>query len=353
MGAQLSSINSADLFVRLLGRRPTASEQLQPLDATGITDLPEYRNRFRESAHSDAAVVEAVRLWPVASRDFDLQIILASGEGLSKCQAGIDSLVPQLTDRTLLTVVCGEAEEGAALAGENVEYVVIPGESVFELRARIPALAREVGWLALVEDHAAVQPGWVDAALAAIRSAPDDQLSFTSAVTNERSTTPWGWANFLFNFTFHWAPTAATELPGTVNSLVFRRDLVGSRPFPPHLFEMTVLGRIGPVHNEVLIDHKQVVNWWEASIHVFDNGIVAGSSLRRHHISPRRAVAESIRYVHGDRIKQIAEVLAAHPRRAELPADIVGRVRWIGICHSAGLMWGALFGGGRAQHRLE
>ncbi|MGV3489929.1 MAG: hypothetical protein ACO1OG_01280 [Devosia sp.] len=326
---------------------------MSQIDAAILTDLPEYRNRYRDAASGDAAIIAATRLWPLASRDYDLQIMLLSGEGLSKCRDGIDALLSQLTPRTLLTVVCGEVEDGEPLAGDNVELLVFPGESVFELRARIPQIAREVGWIGLMEDHAAAQPGWVAAALAAIASAPDDQLAFTAAVSNDRSTTPWAWANFLFNFAFHWAPSAAPELPGTVTSLFFRRDLVGSRPFAVHAFESTVLGRTGPVRNDVLVDHKQQVNWWEASTHVFDNGLVAGSALRRHHNSPRRAMRQSVRWVLGGRQAAIAEALKQHPRYAELPPGTIGRVHWIGLCHSAGTIWGALFGAGRAQHRLE
>ena len=348
----MNNADEADLFMRLLGRSPTAEERLAHLDPIRLTDLPEFRNRFRDAASSDAEVIEAIRLWPLASRDFDLQIMLISSEGLSKCRPGIEALLPQLRPRTLLTVICGE-DEGEAFAAEHAELIVIPRASVFQLRAQIPNMAREAGWIALLEDHATVHPGWVDAALAAIHAAPDDRLAFTAAVSNEHSISPWSWANFLFNFTYHWAPSAAATLSGSVTSIVFRRDLVGARPLPTHQFEMTVLGRQGPVLNTMLVDHNQPVGWWEATVHVFDNGVVTGSALRRHHIAPRGAVQDSLRWVNGGRLTEIAKVLEHHPRRAELPAGTLGRIRWIGLCHSAGLVWGALFGAGGAQHRLE
>lgn len=344
-----------ELFVRLLGRTPHESELGRlagPDVGTRITELEEYRNRFRDAGSGDANVLASIRLWPLESRDYDLQIMLISAEGLSKCRAGIDRLLPQLNPRTLLTVLCGE-DEGVALEADHVELVVVPGASVFELRARIPEFAREAGWIALLEDHAVPHAGWVEAALRALRAAPDDELVFTGAVTNEHSVSPWSWANYLFNFTFHWAPVAADRLPGTVTSLVFRRDLFGRRRLPVHLFEMTVLNRQGPVEATMLADHKQQVTWWQASAHVFDNGLVAGSALRRHHPSPRAAAWGSVRWVNTGRLARIAEVLASHPRRSELPGNIVGMVRWIGLCHSAGVVAGAIFGAGRAQHRLE
>lgn len=344
--------DGAALFARLMGRTPTAAEQLASLDPIRLTDLPEFRNRYREAAASDAEVVEAVRLWPVACRDLELQIMLVSSEGLSKCRPGIDALLPQLRPRTLLTVVCGE-DEGVRLDAEHTELVVLPGASVFEIRARIPTLAHEAGWIALIEDHATVCSGWVDAALAAIRNAPDDQLVFTGVVSNDRSTSPWSWASFLFNFAYHWAPSASRMLTGTVTSLVFRRDLVGARTLPVHRFETEFLGRTGPVFNTLLVDHDQPVTWWGATLRSIDNGIVTGSALRRHHLAPRRAVSELIRSVNGGRMAHIADLLRRHPRRAELLAGTLARIRWIGFCHSLGVVWGAVLGAGNAHHRLE
>jgi hypothetical protein len=344
-----------ELFMRLLGRPPDAAESAKLADpdlALRLTASPEYRNRFRDAAISDAEILTAVRLWPLADRDYDLQIFMVSGEGLSKCRPGIDRLLSELTPRTLLTVLCGE-DEGVPLEAPNAELVVVPGASVFDLRARLPEFAKEAGWIALIEDHAVPHPGWVAAALGAIRNVPDDSFAFTGVVTNEVSTSPWSWANFLFNFVFHWAPTTATTLPGTVTTLVFRRDLIGRRPLQTHFFEFSILSREGPVQAAMQVDHCQPVTWLEASAHVFDNGLVAGSSVRRHHPSPRRAVFESIRWVHGGRIARTSAALATHPRRAELPRNIVGMIRWIGLCHSAGVIIGATFGAGRAQHRLE
>lgn len=348
----MNNADEADLFMRLLGRSPTAEELLAPLDPIALTDLPEFRNRFRDAASSDAGVIEAIRLWPLASRDFDLQIMLISSEGLSKCRPGIETMLPQLRPRTLLTVICGE-DEGEAFATEYAELVVLPGASVFEIRAQIPTLAREAGWIALIEDHATVCSDWVDTALAAIHNAPDEQLVFTGVVSNEHSTSPWSWAGFLFNFAYHWAPSAAPMMSGTVTSFVFRRDLVGGRTLSIHRFETALLGRLGPVLNTLLVDHDQPVTWWDATLRSIDNGIVTGSALRRHHIAPRRAVSELVRSVNGGRMAQISSLLEHHPHRAELPAGTLGRMRWIGLCHSLGVVWGALFGAGGAQHRLE
>lgn len=348
----MNNADEADMFMRLFGRPPSAEERLSPFDPIRLTNVPEFRNRFRDAALGDAGTIEAIRLWPLATRDFDLQIMLVSSDGLSKCRPGIEALLPQLRPRTLLTVICGE-DEGVPLEAEHTELVVLPGASVFEIRANIPTLAREAGWIALIEDHATVCSGWVDTALAAIGNAPDEQLVFTGVVSNAHSTSPWSWAGFLFNFAYHWAPSAAPIMSGTVTSLVFRRDLVGARPLPIHHFETALLGRVGPVLNALLVDHEQPVTWWDATLRSIDNGIVTGSALRRHHLAPRRAVSELIGSVNGDRMTQIASLLERHPRRAELPPGTLGRMRWIGLCHSLGVVWGALFGAGGAQHRLE
>ena len=162
-----------------------------------------------------------------------------------------------------------------------------------------------------------------------------------------------GWASFLFNFWQHWHPSAASQAPGTVGTSVFRRDLVGSRPLRIHQFEELILGRRGPVVNGFPVNHIQVTPWWKATARVFDNGRVSGSAIRRNSLSPSRTLKDAVSWAVGGRNREIALVLRDHPRAAELPSGTIWRVRWIALCHSAGAIFGALFGSGRAQKRLE
>ncbi len=358
MNADTPAPNAAQLFEKLLGRLPDPAELAglpadEPALITRLTDLVEYRNRFRDALRTDANALASASLWPARSRDYDLQVMLISAEGLSKCAATIARIQPHLRPRTLLTIVCGDPEDGRQPEGEHIELVVMPGASVFDIRARLPTLLRESAWVALCEDHAVPDAGWVDGVLAAIAEAAPDQLAFTATVTNQHSTSPWSWASFLFNFAYHWHPSAASALPGTVTSLVFRRDLLGSLPLKIHEFEQFILGRVGPAYNSIRVDHDQPLSWWRASTHTLDNGIVTGSALRRHRESPRRAMRDMVGWVNGGRVAEIARVLATHPYAATLLPGTIGRLRWIGLCHSAGVVWGCIFGGGRAHKRLE
>ena len=350
-------IDPAEIYLKLLGQasdelRPGARDEDSALLAR-LTDQPEFRNRFRDAVFSDANARMATVLWPADKRDYDLHIVVASGEGWGKALPIVRELAPQLGNRQWLTVLCGEAENETTPQFPRTDFHVFPGESVFQLRARLPTLLKESSWVVVLEDHAMPMPGWLDGITHAIRNADQDTLSFTGTAANETSTSPWSWANFLFNFWHHWHPTAADQLPGTVATTVFRRDLVGSRALRIHQFENFIVGRCGPAINSFPVNHTQVTTWWVATTHVFDNGRVAGSALRRNSLSPSTELRAMVRWVVGGRNREISSALREHPRAAELPPGTMMRVRWIGWCHSSGAIFGAIFGGGRAHKRLE
>lgn len=346
-------------FGRLLARAPSDAERAlyAPLAPealiAALVELPEYRNRFRDAEPGDDTALMSARLWPVEQRAYDLQIAVISSEGLSKCLATVNRIIPEMGARTLLTLICGEDEAGERLAGPNIEHIIMPGASVFQLRAALPTLLGEVGWVALMEDHAVPHEGWVRAVETAVREAGSGQVALTSMVTNQISTSTWSWASFLFNFAYHWYPSAASRLPGTVTTLVFRRDLLGRRSLPIHGFEQFILGRQGPAVEGMVVDHNQPLNWWSASYHTFDNGRVNGSALRRHRESPRQAMREMISWTNGGRIREISDVLEKHPERRQLPFGTLARLRWISLCHGLGVAIGTVFGGGGAHQRLE
>lgn len=346
------------VFRAVLGRVPAQGELVSlPQDpaelALALMRSVEYRNRFRDARREADNAAEAASLWPTARRPYDLHIFIVSGDPWSKSEPSVTRLAPRLGGRVVMTVVTGKEDARPFPAQDGLELVVIPGQSVFQLRARLPALMKEAGWIVSIEDHSVPTEEWLDGILAAIADAPPEQLAITGTAANLDSTEPWHWANFLFNFYRHWHPASAPELTGTVATTVFRRDIVGTRAFGIYEYERFVLGRPMAVSNAFPINHIQRTSLWEASIHVLDNGLVFGSSLRRRADNPRVAVMESVRWVLGDRMRDIAEVLARHPRAQDLPPGTVGRIRWVAWCHSLGVVIGALFGGGRAHLRLE
>jgi len=347
-------------FRKLLARDPDAAEfnLYRPLDGEGdlfaaLIDLPAYRNRFRDADRCEATARRSVALWPPRERPVDLQIIIASGDSWTKSRHIIERLLPSLSPRVRLTLICGEADAEPWPAIAHADLHEVAGSSVFEMRAHIPSVLVECAWVALVEDHATPAEGWVDAILATIASIDDDTLVFNGVATNNHSRSGWGWPNFLFNFAFHLYPSSATELSSTVTTAFFRRDLVGQRDFDIHGFEREILGRRGPVFNSIRVDHEQYTSWWTASVHVFDNGLVAGSSIRRLAPSGRVEVLGMAKGVMGPRLAAIGSVLAAHPERATFPRAIMAQLWWIGLCHSAGALIGAVVGSGNAHKRLE
>jgi hypothetical protein len=345
-------------YLKLLGRLPSDVErQAAETDVCKLVarllDEPEYRNRFRDVISDNTNARIAARLWPQEKRDYDLHIVFVSREGWSKMQSAFRELVPQLGPRHWLSVLCGAEDKEAFPHFAGTELQVFPGESVFELRARLPTILKEAEWVAVLEDHATPMPGWLVGIMRAIQRTTLETLIFSGTAANETSTSPWSWANFLFNFWQHWHPSAADQLNGTVATTVFRRDLVGSRPLRIYQFENFILGQRGPVVNDFPVNHFQATTCWQATCHVFDNGRVAGSAIRRNSLSPSSTLKSMVRWVSGGRNREIAMVLREHPRFRELPPATLMRVRWIAWCHSAGAIFGALFGGGRAHKRLE
>ncbi len=348
----------ARLHCAILGRAPTEAERAAlPVDAAELSrrllDSVEYRNRFRDADGSDGNARQAARLWPRETRPFDLHIVIVSGDPWSKSRASIDRLAPRLTGRMRLTLVCGQADTAPFPEHPRMTQSLFPGESIFQLRTRLPTLLVESGWVAVLEDHSVPTDSWLDAVMTAIAEADADTLAFTGTAVNLDSTSPWSWANFLFNFYQHWNPTEADRLTGTVATTLFRRDIVGARPIPLFHFEEFLLGRQMIVRNDMAVNHVQHTTFWEATTHVIDNGMVYGASIRRNAPSPRRASIDSVRWVLGGRMRDMAGVLARHPARGVLPAGTLLRLRWIAWCHSLGVVKGILFGGGRAHVRLE
>jgi hypothetical protein len=342
----------------ILGREPDAAElATSPADEAELggllLDSIEYRNRFRDADWSDGNARQAAALWPRESRPLDLNILIISGDPWSKARRSIDQLAPRLTGRMQLTLVCGQADATPFPDHPRMALALFPGESIFQLRARLPGLLAESGWIAVLEDHSVPTDGWLDAVMAAIEEADAETLAFTGTALNLESTSAWSWANFLFNFYQHWSPGEAQHLTGTVATALFRRDMVGVRPLPLFHFEEFLLGRQMPVRNGMTVNHVQHTTGWEATIHVIDNGMVYGASLRRSSPAPRRALVQSIGWVLGGRMRHMAELLRRHPAREQLPRGTLLRLRWIAWCHSLGVVKGALFGGGRAHIRLE
>lgn len=348
-----------DYYYRLfLGRSPGPEERAK--DAGDVAALVEqlgqsveYRGRFRDAALTDENARASIALWPPQARDYELHIVVVSGAPWSKARETLERLAPQLGPKVFLTMLCGDTDALPFPSYPGTEVRVFPGEDVFRLRARLPAILKEAAWVGVLEDHALPMDGWLPAVRSVIAAATPDTLAFTGTAANEISTTPWEWAGFLFNFAYHWHPSAFAQLQGSVATTFFRRDLVGATPLRIHHFEFFILGRRLEVRNEIRVNHRQHGGWWWMSQHSFDNGRVAGNAIRRNSDTPAATLVASVRWVWGVRLREIAALLKTHPRGRELPSGTIARIYWIALCHSTGVILGGLVGSCGAEKLLE
>jgi hypothetical protein len=308
----------------------------------GVVELP-----------GDEEVRAAIRARPAAVRDLDLHVVLSCGESWTKARRTIEAIAHDLGPRHLLTVACGAADLEPPPSLPRVEFLVLEGHNVFTLRAHLPEIARDAMWVALLEDHVVPLPGWVAGISRVTAKMGDDVLSFTGSAVNDESTSAWDYPSFLFNFAYHWHPSAAAELPGTVATAVFRRDLLGHRRLARDRFEMSILPRRGPVHNGFPVNHVQFKGALFALAHSFDNGLASGGAFRDHAPDPRKAARQLADWVLGERHREMGKLLRAHPRFGQLPKGTLWRLRMIGWAHAMGTLAGARFGAGRAHFRLE
>jgi hypothetical protein len=310
--------------------------------AAGVVDLP-----------CDDEVRAAVGARPAAVRELDLHVVLSCGESWSKARRTIEAIANDLGSRHLLTVACGEEDPEPPPVLPQVEFRLFPGHNVFMLRALLPEIARDAMWVALLEDHVVPLPGWIAGLSRAMAEMDDDVLTFTGSATNQVSTSAWDYASYLFNFAYHWHPSAAAELPGTVATAVFRRDLLGHKRLARDRFEMTILPRRGPVHNGFPVDHVQFKGALFALAHSFDNGLASGGAFRDHAPDKWKAARQLTDWVMGERYREIASLIRAHPNHNKLPSGTLWRLRMVGWAHAAGTLAGTMFGAGRAHFRLE
>ncbi len=192
-------------YLAFLGRTANQNERsINPVDAETLIERliqsMEYRCRFRDSARTVQNARVSVDLWPPETREYDLHIVIVSGEGWSKASTGLETLAPQLGRRLFLTLLCGEEDTRLLPDYPGTEVLTFPGESVFQLRARLPTILRESVWVSVLEDHVVPMEGWLAAVQRTIAEASPDTMAFTGVVANETSTSPWGWANFPLQF---------------------------------------------------------------------------------------------------------------------------------------------------------
>jgi hypothetical protein len=322
-----------------------------------IVDSPEFRTRWNKKSAAPSAPPRRRRGKVPA---FDLQIVLVASHGFSQVARQVARLSRQAGPRDLITILDGSSgmvTQHAALVPGRAELVNFPNNSVFHLRMRIPSIARDARWLALLEDHNAVPARWL-AVIHALIDRPADQTSaYIGTISNLTSTSPWSWASFLMNFALHWRPVqeSRTSLP-IISNVVFSRALLPPVDFEFGEFESKFLPAVcrnAPVLNELWLDHVQHSGFVRATTLQFHNARVAGSRMRMGSPDAGTGLKNGLRHLVISRMRTVKPAIDAHPLKKELPRFTTLRMRWLALVIGVGFVWGSCFGHGSSPWKLE
>jgi hypothetical protein len=280
-----------------------------------------------------------------------ISFVVTARERLDQAAPNLAAFRSKLGEGDEVIVIAGC--EAAASAASWYSVFAFPDASEFALRAQVPAVCRKE-WVVVLEDHAVIGPPTIDAIRELIRAKPGlDLVPFLAK--NLTSVSPWGWANFLFNFALVWAPLDTPPPFSIVTSAVVRRaKLGGERPLEEGAWELRLIPGIfsegkTASSSDIFFDHVKPLTFRSALTIAFHNSR-AGAALQRKLGIPVRNIIYEGWYCVGPRPRLLAEAVAH--RRNELPARSFARVRLMGCANLIGNIVGSLFGGGRSGHKI-
>lgn len=282
-----------------------------------------------------------------------ISFVVTARERLDQAAPNLAAFRSKAGEADEIIVITGCAAPTAATPASWYSVFAVPDPSEFALRAQIPAVCRKE-WVVVLEDHAVIGPRTIDAIREMICANPElDLIPFLAK--NLTSVSPWGWANFLFNFSLVWAPLDSPPPFSVVTSAVVRRaKLGGETPLEEGAWELRVIpglfseGRTA-FSNDIFFDHVKPLNFLSALAIAFHNSR-AGAALQRKLGIPIRNILYEGWYCAGPRPRLLAAAVAH--RMPELPARSFGRVRLMGCAHLIGNIVGSFFGGGRSGHKI-
>jgi hypothetical protein len=203
-------------------------------------------------------------------------------------------------------------------SGTQLRHIVVPGASVFELRARATAEARGriVAW---TEDHCIPATDWCEKILEAHEREPDAG-AVGGAVLNGSQDELMDWSNFLCTFGPFVPPMTRTPQRGpTIANISFRRDALPTGPIRDGWIETKILAALSSAgrirfDDRLQVTHVQSHGFWQTFAAHFHNGRsttgmlgdTLADSIRKELIAhclviPHELVLTAVRPLYGNR----------------------------------------------------
>lgn len=287
----------------------------------------------------------------------DFEVFIVTAEPVEKVLP-VARVLGKSRLETFSTHVLSGAEEIGDLSKicETVNVSHFPGESVFHLRSRIPALAGNCEWVVILEDHNLIEESWPKHIQAALERCEPGVTALIGTATNTRSTDKWSWANFLCVLGFHWSPEIRVPLEPLGFNVALRRSLLGREGLALGQYEYEIVPKAMQAARpdpSFPVDHMQFRRFPEVVYYHWCNGRVTGAGMREFMSGGKRHVYKHARNTTFLRQRILRKVVRSHPLRADLPGGTCLRTQLLAIAHSLGAIYGGWFGVGRAPWALE
>ncbi|MBT5032174.1 MAG: hypothetical protein HOM55_07755 [Proteobacteria bacterium] len=285
------------------------------------------------------------------------EVFIVTREPFAKVRPVLRELEKSNVNGFSVHVLSGASEIGNInQVSKQITVSSFPGESVFHLRSRIPALAKPCEWVVILEDHNIVGENWPELVASSLSKVGTDIIMVVGAATNLKSTDPWSWANFLSVFGFHWAPIIQEPTEAIGFNVCIRRKFIGVGRLELGEYETEIVPaamKSAIADPSFPVDHMQFRKFPEVLYHHWYNGRVTGSFMRKFDASGFRKVLDHARNTTFRRQRILKRIIKCHPNRDSLPKSIGVRMLALAIAHSLGCIYGGLTGVGRAPWELE
>ena len=292
-----------------------------------------------------------------------LSVVVATRQPWPFARECLEHLCPQADAAGAEIILADGSGVGLSeeYAGQHpcVQWMKIPGASVFDLRARAVAVAcGEV--VALTEDHCLVHPEWCERILAAHRRHPS-ALAIAGAVENGSTRLLMDKANFFLTFG-PFMPPFATRLTRRVpppSNVSFKRstylDVVPSPGWIEFALNPSLCAQGAVAFDDNLrVNHIQSHGFWGTCASHFHNGR-STTGLVSAIMAPKRQ-HERLWLCLKKPIAMVRETITSLSEKQMPRRHIIGSiplVTLLAVCHVAGEVTGLIKGPGESPWRLS